>query len=147
MSETAIKHKVGPYGVPGVDKTSDNPKVFDTALNSFDDTRLLDAILSEFKIDAEGFMSQRRFERYMEPMHLYRYLLRRIKGPKKRPRVGYFRYSHGEVGTKTKCDHSTITCSCKTAEDLIQTDKIYRAKYEAILSKLPRYMFTLKKLY
>lgn len=146
MSETAIKQKASAWSIPGVDR-SDVPKVYDTALNSFKDEMLLKAITDEFNIGNDELMSGRRFVVTMEPMHLYRYLLKAIKSPVKRRRIGYYRHSLPEAGKITGCDHATVLHSCRTAENLIQTDKSYRAKYEAVLSRLPRYVFNLKKLY
>jgi chromosomal replication initiation ATPase DnaA len=149
MSETITKHKVSVWSYPGVVGEDSQPgeKVFDSLIAGFDDKKILQAILKEFDVDRDKFFSGRRYWEVLDPMRLYRYLLRSIKGNRKMGNHKPLRYSLREIGEMTGCDHATVLHSCKTSENLIQTDKIYRAKFEAVMSKLPRYVFTLKKLY
>lgn len=149
MSETVIKQKVSVRAYPGVinDDSMPGETVFDAVMSGFDDTKILDVILSVYEITNDRLFSKRRFMDIPPVMHMYRYLLRSIKGKRKPGNCKPLKYSLNEVGQMTGCDHATVLHSCRTAQDLIQTDKEYRAKYEAVLSKLPRYIFTLEKLY
>lgn len=150
MSETITKHKVSAWSYPGVvgDDSQPGEKVFDSLIAGFDDKKILQAILKEFDLDQKRLFSGRRHRDILDAMHLYRYLLRSIKGTVKQPYRTALKHSLSQVASMTgRCNHATVLWSCSVAESLIQTDKIYRAKFEAVMSALPRYVFTLKKLY
>lgn len=149
MSETAIKQKVSAWSIPGVinDDILPGEKVFDSLIENFDDKQILKAILTEFNITGEWFFSGRQKQEIVIPMHFYRFFLRSIKGQRKPGNCKPLKYSLNKIGIMTGCSHATVIWSYKTAQNLIQTNKECRAKYEAVLSKLPRYVFALKKLY
>lgn len=144
MSDTAIKEKVSAWAMPGI---MFNEEVLKSLILNFDEGRILKSILQVYDIEKDRMFSGRRHRDILNALHMQRYLLRILKGDIPQENGESVKYSLAKIGMMTGCNHATVLHSCRTAENLIQTDKSYRAKYEAVLSMLPGYVFNLKKLY
>lgn len=123
MSETAIKQKVSAWAIPGMAYQRD-----------LLENLILDQICDSFGVTRDELLSGRRHRHIMNGLHLWRYFLRKVKD---RETSRYPKHTLSVVGQMTMCDHATVLHSSRMAQNLIDTDKGYREKYEAILSKLP----------
>lgn len=123
MSETAIKQKASAWSIPGMAYRKD-------ILEGL----ILEQICDAFGVTKEDLLSGKRHRHIMNGLHMWRYFLRKVKDTEASHCPKHTLYV---VGQMTICDHATVLHSSRTAQNLIDTDKGYRDKYEAILSKLP----------
>ena len=101
-------------------------------------------ICKEFMITEDQLLCKKRNKQFVFARHLYRYMLSKMVGVKRPIMRAPRRYTICEIMTLTNSkEHGTILSSIKTAQNLLDTDKNYRMKFENILSKMDRELFDL----
>jgi hypothetical protein len=97
---------------------------------------LLAYIARLFDIDAEALTTNNNRGRYVsqnicDAKHLARKVLfEDLPLPRRK------QWSVYEVAALLNCKHSSISTSCKAAGNLIETDKLFRSRYQRVLKKL-----------
>jgi hypothetical protein len=75
-------------------------------------------------INSEKFRSKSREREYVDVRSIFSYVARR------------FNFKYATIGKYLNKDHTTIIHHQKIAENLLETDPIYKSKYEHIVNKI-----------
>lgn len=95
---------------------------------SVQDPDIYFSIKSAFGISPELLKSKTRIREIVEARMAVSYYKRTVLG-----------YTFVQIGDSLNINHATVVHAVKTASDLLETDKLFRMKYEKLLEGLKKW--------